>query len=129
MAFRWHDLLFFALVTSHCPLYRRGGEQNFANYVWTNFGAIYDPLAECVDAHESVTGWSTIGYASSVVLTNGTLMLANRCTTQQALLMHPLHVDFPARGYENDEEGWNLLPGGKVLTVDAYVKSGRSQPN
>ena len=22
----------------------------------------------------------------------------------------------------NDEEGWTLLPGGKVLTIDAYVQ-------
>ena len=25
---------------------------------------------------------------------------------------------------ENDEEGWTLLPGGKVLTVDAYTDIG-----
>ena len=70
------------------------------------------------------SGWSTIGDASSVVLTNGTLMLANCCTTQQALL-NASTLTWTSTGSgkfdENDEEGWNLLPGGKVLTVDAYV--------
>ena len=70
------------------------------------------------------SGWSTIGDAQSTVLANGTFMLANCCTRQQALL-NISTLTWTATGSgkfdENDEEGWTLLPGGKVLTVDAYT--------
>jgi hypothetical protein len=92
-----------------------GGEQNFTQYVWTNMGAIYDPIAD---------HWSSIGDASTVVLFNKKLMLANCCTEQQAIL-DPVTLTWTATGTgkfdENDEEGWTLLPSGRVLTVDAYV--------
>ncbi len=117
-------LFFASAVLPDGRLIVEGGEQNFANYVWTNMGAIYDPLANVWTPMNPPSGWSTIGDASSVVLTNGTLMLANCCTTQQALL-NASTLTWTSTGSgkfdENDEEGWNLLPGGKVLTVDAYV--------
>jgi hypothetical protein len=73
------------------------------------------------------SGWNSIGDAQSVVLSNGTFMMANCCTRQQALL-NASTLTWTATGSgkfdENDEEGWNLLPGGKVLTVDAYTDIG-----
>ena len=57
-------------------------------------------------------------------------MLANCCTEQQALL-NASTLTWTSTGSgkfdENDEEGWTLLPGGKVLTVDAYVNRFRPQ--
>ena len=51
-------------------------------------------------------------------------MQANCCTTQSALF-NPTKLTWTATGAGkfdvNDEEGWTKLPGGKVLTVDAYV--------
>ena len=69
-------------------------------------------------------GWTTIGDAQSVILPNGTYMQANCCTKQQALF-NPANLTWTAVGKGkfdiNDEEGWTLLPNGKLLTVDAYV--------
>ena len=54
-------------------------------------------------------------------------MQADCCTKQQALLNARTLTWTPtgADKYDpNDEEGWNLLPNGLVLTVDAYVPLG-----
>jgi len=92
--------------------------------VWTNLGAIYDPQKNKWTSIAPPTGWSTIGDAQSVILPNGTYMQANCCTTESALL-DPSNLTWTITGTGkfdvNDEEGWNLLPDGTVLTVDAYV--------
>jgi len=105
-----------------------GGEYNCAtgscNAVWTNQGAIYDPLKNTWAPVQPPNGWTTIGDAQSVILPNGTYMQANCCTKQQALF-NPTNLTWTSIGTGkfdiNDEEGWTLLPNGKVLTVDAYV--------
>lgn len=101
-----------------------GGEYNFLNPVWTNMGAIYDPLANTWTMINPPSGWSTIGDAQGVVLADGTFMQANCCTTQTALF-NPNTLTWTATGAGkfdvNDEEGWTLLPNREVLTVDAYV--------
>ena len=124
LASNYGPLFFASAVLPDGRLIVEGGEQNFANYVWTNMGAVYDPLANVWTPINPPSGWSSIGDASSVILNNGTFMLANCCTSQQALL-NASTLTWTSTGSgkfdENDEEGWNLLPGGKVLTVDAYV--------
>src|SRR6058998_1552002 len=105
-----------------------GGEYNCAtgscNAVWTNQGAIYDPLKNTWAPVQPPNGWTTIGDAQSVILPNGTYMQATCCTKQQALF-NPTNLTWTSIGTGkfdiNDEEGWNLLPNGKVLTTDAYV--------
>ena len=103
-----------------------GGEYNFGTAHWTNLGAIYDPIANTWTAVSPPSGWSNIGDAQTAVLSNGTLMQANCCTKQQALF-NASNLTWTATGSGkfdiNDEEGWELLPGGKVLTVDAYVQA------
>ncbi|GGF02062.1 hypothetical protein GCM10011611_04470 [Aliidongia dinghuensis] len=102
-----------------------GGEYNDTgagcNPVWTNKGALYDPTTDSWVSVLPPAGWSTIGDAQSVVLTSGLYMLANCCTTQQALLDIPT-MTWSATGSNkadvNDEEGWTLLPDSSVLTVD-----------
>lgn len=92
--------------------------------VWTNLGAIYDPVSNTWQSIAPPQGWTTIGDAQSIVLANGTYMQANCCTDQQALL-DPKTLTWTPTGANkfdpNDEEGWTLLPSGEVLTVDAYV--------
>ena len=115
-----------------------GGEYNFFNAIWTAQGAIYDPLTDAwtsvapppffsvIEVVAGVFG-QTIGDAQSVVLANGTYMQADCCTTQSALLDAKTLTWTPtgAGKYDpNDEEGWNLLPNGEVLAVDAYVPLG-----
>jgi hypothetical protein len=103
-----------------------GGEYNFCSAVWTNRGAMYDPVANSWTSVTPPSGWRNIGDAQSVVLADGTFMLANCCTTQTALF-DAKKVSWSPTGAGkadiNDEEGWTLLPSGKVLTVDAYVGS------
>jgi len=100
-----------------------GGEyNNSGSGVWTTLGAIYDPAGNSWTSIAPPAGWTTIGDAQSVVLANGTFMLANCCNTQEALL-NASTLTWTATGSgktgENDEEGWTLLPNQKVLTVDA----------
>ena len=116
-----------------------GGEYNCfvdpVNAVWTALGAIYDPVRDVWTAVSPPPSFSiieitpgvygqTIGDASSVVLADGTLMLADCCTPQSAVL-DPKTLTWTGNGSgkfdTNNEEGWTLLPGGGVLTVDAYV--------
>jgi hypothetical protein len=93
---------------------------------WTPKGAIYDPQANTWTQIAPPAGWTSIGDAQSVVLENGTYMQANCCTTETALLNAGTLTWTPTGANKfdvNDEEGWNLLPNGQVLTVDAYVFS------
>lgn len=128
-----------SLPSGYSPLYHssavlpdgrviiEGGEYNFLQAVWTNKGAIYDPQSDTWTMVDPPAGWTSIGDAQGVVLNNGTFMQANCCTTQAALL-DPATLTWTATGSGkfdvNDEEGWTLLPNGKVLTVDAYVPIG-----
>src|SRR5207249_8969303 len=103
-----------------------GGEYNLCHAVWTNLGAIYDPIADSWTPVNPPAGWKTIGDAQGVVLADGTYMLANCCTTQTALFNAKKLTWTPTgagKATVNDEEGWALLPNGSVLTVDAYVFS------
>jgi hypothetical protein len=87
----------------------------------TSQGAIYDPLQDKWTSVSPPAGWTHIGDAQSVVLANGTLMLASPSTTKAALF-DSTTLTWTATGTGkadiNAEEGWTLLPNGKVLTVD-----------
>jgi hypothetical protein len=101
-----------------------GGEYNFLQAVWTPQGAIYDPQADTWTEVSPPAGWTTVGDAVGVVLFDGTFMLGNCCTVEDALL-DPSTLTCKATGAgkfdTNNEEGWTLLPNKQVLTVDAYV--------
>ena len=101
-----------------------GGEYNQLSPDWTTLGAIYDPRADKWTMVNPPGGWTTIGDAPGVVLPDGTIMLGN-CCTPQAALFNPRDLSWTPIGTgkfdTNNEEGWTLLPGGRVLTVDAYV--------
>ena len=78
-----------ALPSSYAPLYFasallpdgrvivEGGEYNHGNLVWTNKGAIYDPVANAwtTVAHPAGSEWVRIGDGPSTVLPNGKFML------------------------------------------------------
>jgi hypothetical protein len=100
-----------------------GGEYNFFNPVWTTLGAIYTPKTNRWKSMGHPAGWTTLGDAQSVILPNTTYMQAN-CCTKEAALLDPRLLTWTAVGSGkadiNDEEGWTLLPNGKVLTVDAF---------
>lgn len=119
-------LYFSSAVLADGRVIMEGGEYNFCSAVWTNQGAIYDPVADTWTRVNPPTGWKTIGDAQGIVLANGTFMLSNCCTKETALFDAKRLTWTPTgagKATLNDEEGWTLLPDGRVLTVDAYVRS------
>jgi hypothetical protein len=101
-----------------------GGEYNFGHQDWTNLGAIYTPTTDSWKSLSAPPGWANVGDAQSVVLANGKFMLATALSSKQAILTGVKWN--PTGGGKkdgNDEEGWTLLPSGKVLTVDANCSS------
>jgi hypothetical protein len=111
---------------------------------WTNLGALYDPASNSwrsVSPPNSPTLWTNIGDAQSIVLPNGTYMQADCCGVALQMQSAPLAASFnegtmnwtelnqSTKLDEFDEEGWTLLPSGKVLTVDAYVACPSDQPS
>lgn len=105
-----------------------GGEYNNGSAIWTTKGAVYNPIANTWTSLSAPSGWTTVGDAQSVILPSGHMMLANCCSTQEAILtLSGTTATWATTGTgkfdENDEEGWTLLPSGQVLTVDAYVGS------
>jgi hypothetical protein len=111
-----------------------GGEYIGENAVWSNRGAIYNPLTNTWASVAPPPGWSNIGDSASDVLPNGTFMLEHPCNT--CLTNPEATVDdallnartltwtvIPAVGKEdpNDEEGWTLEPSGQLLTVEVWA--------
>jgi len=108
-----------------------GGEYNNSNHgVWTNSGAIYDPVANAWTPVEPPLGsqWQNIGDAASVVLSDGTFMLSACCAgpTADALLdaktlgWDGIYGPVAGEGYQ-DEQGYELLPNTNVLTLDVWT--------
>lgn len=103
-----------------------GGEYNNGSSVWTTKGAVYNPNSKTWTSLAAPSGWTTVGDAQSIILPNGKYMQANCCTTQEAILtLVGTTATWATTGTGkfdwNDEEGWTMLPGGDILTVDAYV--------
>jgi hypothetical protein len=120
-------LYFASAVLADGKLVINGGEYNFFHGSETNLGAIYDPIADAWTSVAPPTGWAEIGDASSVVLSDGTYMIGNCCYGAQAVL-NESSMTWTLTGMgkadTNSEEGWTLLPNGKVLTADVF-----GQPN
>ena len=99
-----------------------GGEHNFGKKVDTTFGAILDLETEEWTEVPAPKGFKKIGDASSVVLPTGTFMLGPCCKTKQQLLLNANTLEWTLTGAgkadKNSEEGWTLLPNGKVLAID-----------
>src|SRR5262249_53089265 len=108
-----------------------GGEYingiNGDNPVWTKIGFLYDPVANAWSAQLiSPFPAGTVGDAQCVILQDGTMLLAQITTTNIASF-NPATLTFTAlaptlKDDINDEEGWNILPNGKVLTVDSRIQ-------
>jgi len=107
----------------------------------TNMGAIFDPTKGPIGADGTPIGawtpvlaplvptpadpfavWQNIGDAPSIVLDDGTFMLGNIFSKTSAVLDEATLkwkiVDATGKSDRNSEEGWTLLPGGNVLTID-----------
>lgn len=99
-----------------------GGEYNNGNFTLTNLGAIYDPKANTWTNLPAPTGWTYIGDSPSVVLPNGNFLVGNKLTESMAVL-NPKTLTWTVltTSGKSDffaEEGWTLMPGGSILTMD-----------
>jgi len=136
-----YDPLFFgSAVLPDGKVVVQGGEYNCPGSSctpeWQSLGAIYDPGANKWTA-TTPPATSRIGDAESVVLPNGTWMLAECCAVLFGDSAFPVYYYFNEKTLtftkkssatdgkhdEFDEEGWNLLASGKVLTVDANTSN------
>lgn len=98
-----------------------GGEYQSGKNVDSVLGAIYDERLNAWGTIKPPSGWKHIGDSPSVVLPNGTFMLGSCCSAQEALLDAKTltwTTTGTGKADSNSEEGWTLLPTGKVLTVD-----------
>ena len=91
-------LFFGSAVLPDGRVVAEGGEYNQYGGGFTKLGAIYDPVANNWTSVTAPSGWANIGDASTVVLSNGTLMLANT-TTRQAALLDPSTLTWTSYRY------------------------------
>jgi hypothetical protein len=101
-----------------------GGEYNLGNGVWTNLGAIYDPVKNKWTPVNPPAGWSMIGDAQAILLANGQYTQADCCEGVNQAYFNPKTLTWTnltntGKDDRFDEEGWGLLPNGDILTVDA----------
>jgi hypothetical protein len=111
-----------------------GGEYIGEDAVWSDKGAVYNPVTNKWASVAPPPGWTNMGDAASDVLPGGTFMLQQPC---QTCVTNPdLTVDdallnaktlkwkvIPGTGKNdpNDEEGWTLEPSGQLLTLDTWI--------
>lgn len=100
-----------------------GGLYNDCSIAISNQGALYDPVADSWTSVPPPGGWSTIGPAQSIILPNGTYMLANCCDDpgHQALAsINGTTVTWTTqKSYDyNSGQEYTPLPNGNVLMVD-----------
>jgi len=115
-------LFFASAVLADARVIVEGGEDNTCFNYLSNLGAIYDPVANTWTPVDPPSGWSQIGDAPATVLSDGTYMQGNYNNLDALLNISTLTWSGTGAGkYDlNQEEGWTLLPNGKVLTVDTY---------
>jgi hypothetical protein len=135
MPARYQPLYFASAILPDGRMIVEGGEYNFGEGVWTNLGAIYNPVSNSWKSVAPPPGWANIGDAESDVLANGTFMLAQACqectspegklSTSDALFNAGglTWTTLPGTGKNdpNDEEGWTLEQNNKLLTVDTWL--------
>jgi hypothetical protein len=140
---------FASLPTGYGPLYfgsevlpdgrvvMNGGEYNLGVADDTTLGAIYYPSFGAWTKVTPPAFMATIGDSSSVVLNNGTYMLADCCAFDPALAgLFNATPPFTSASWTStgtnkangsyNEEGWTVLPNGNVMAVDVAVSQGQN---
>jgi hypothetical protein len=99
-----------------------GGEYNRSRLVFTNLGAIYDPIKQTWSPVKPPKGWKWIGDSPAAVLPDGRFLLGQKFFKRVAAF-DPTTLNWTelASRHKNDwnaEEGWTLMPDGTILTYD-----------
>ena len=106
-----------------------GGEYNQNQYVLpfapsglTNMSAVYDPVTDHWTMIAPPPGVAYIGDVASVVLPDGSFLFGDKLGRDMWRLdpSSLIWSSVPSTGKADDfaEEGWTLLPGGSLFTVD-----------
>ncbi len=132
-----YEPLFFATqILPNGQMIVNGGEYIGANNScsqasWSNQGALYDPVANSWTPVAPPVGWALLGDAESIILPNGSYMLADCCDVpaQQAIAAITDGIvtwttgssyTCPTGDFCNDEQGYTALPDGNVFMVDVW---------
>ncbi|HEX3430113.1 MAG TPA: hypothetical protein VHT03_04435 [Rhizomicrobium sp.] len=109
-----------------------GGEYNGGSAVWTNKGAIYDPVKNAWTTVTAPSGWSSIGDSESIILPDGTYFLGDCCFfgTGKDITATISGTTVTWGTSQNtwscgsgpcmDEEGFTPLPNGDLILVDVW---------
>jgi hypothetical protein len=131
----YDPLYFSSAILPDGRMIVEGGEYLGGNPVWSDKGAIYNPVTNKWQTVAPPSGWTNIGDAQADVLANGTYLQSQAC--QDCLSANPIlssdqaifnetgdnWLVIPGEGKNDptDEEGWNLLPSGQLLTIDTWL--------
>ncbi|MGA8866948.1 MAG: hypothetical protein WB510_08265 [Candidatus Sulfotelmatobacter sp.] len=116
-------LYFASQVLADGRVLIEGGEYNNLVQNETNMGSIYDPTTNAWTKVNPPSGWSTIGDSPAIVLPDGTFMMGQGGSpSKKQVVFDATTLTWTAAGTGKadgfSEEGFALLPGGTVLTVD-----------
>ncbi len=104
-----------------------GGEYNFLSAVWTNKGAFYDPQTNVWTTVAPPATWNNIGDSPGIVQPNGVFMMGQGgIATKKQVLFDPATVSWTAvaatgKSDTFSEEGFGLLPDGRIMVVDTQT--------
>ena len=121
----YSPLFFGSAVLPDGRMVIEGGEFINGQHVWSNKGAVYDPLKDQWTPIQPPSGWNFIGDATATILPDGTLMQVDCCDLPpNAALLDAKTLTWTPTGSGKfdsyQREGVTLLPNGKVLDVDTY---------
>ncbi len=137
-------LYFASSVLPDGKVVTQGGEYQCAAGscadAWQSMGQLYDPVQNTwtATAPPIPNSLEAFGDAQSMVLPNGTWMVAACCSQFVGYTAFPAYfyfnestLNFTEEGYvgdggvsEFDESGWNLLPNGQIMMVDVPLGAG-----
>ena len=137
-------LYFASSVLPDGKVVTQGGEYQCAAGscadAWQSMGQLYDPVQNTwvATAPPIPNSLEAFGDAQSMVLPNGTWMVAACCSQFVTYTPFPAYfyfnentLNFTEEGYvgdggvsEFDESGWNLLPNGQIMMVDVPLGAG-----
>ena len=124
MLSNYKPLYFASAVLPDGRLLVEGGEYNNLQAVWTNMGAIYDPLTNVWTNVNPPAGWNNIGDSPALVQPDGVFMLGQGgISSKKQVLFNASNLTWTAvnatgKSDTFSEEGFGLLPDGRVMVVD-----------
>lgn len=127
MSSDYAPLYFASAVLPDGRVIIEGGEYNFLSAVWTNKGAIYNPLTNIWTTVVPPAGWNNIGDSPAAVQADGIFMMGQGgIASKKQAIFNPLTSTWSAvaatgKSDTFSEEGFGLLPDGRILTIDTQT--------